>query len=67
MADRFHLVQNLIQAVRTELEHRRHHLLIPATEFLQKDAIAVLTSRQRWGRPKLGQKEIRRQRRQEGV
>jgi transposase len=45
VADGFHLVQNLIQAVQTELEHRRHHLLIPATEFLQKDAIAVLTQR----------------------
>jgi transposase len=65
VADRFHLVQNLIKAVQTELEHRRQHLLIPATEFLQKDAIAVLTSRQGWGRPNLRQKEIRRQRRQQ--
>jgi transposase len=65
LADRFHLVQNLIKAVPTELEHQRHHLLVPATEFLQKDTIAALTSRRRWGRPKLRQKEIRRQRRQQ--
>jgi hypothetical protein len=55
VADRFHLVQNLIKAVPTELEHQRHHLLVPATEFLQKDTIAALPSRQRWGRPTLRQ------------
>ena len=66
VADRFHLVQNLIKAVQTELEHRRHHLLIPSTEFLRQDTIAaVVPSQQRWGRPNPQQKEIRRQRRQQ--
>jgi transposase len=66
VADRFHLVQNLIMAVQTELEQRRHHLLIPATEFLRKDTIgALVPSRQHWARPNRWQKEIRRQRRQQ--
>jgi transposase len=68
VADRFHLVQNLTKAVQEELEHRRHHLVIPATEFLRKDAIGELVpSRQREARPNPRQKEIRRQRRQQKV
>jgi transposase len=68
VADRFHLVQNLTKAVQEELEHQRHHLLIPATEFLGKDTIDKLVPTQKRGaRPNLRQKEIRRQRRQQKV
>src|SRR5262249_34067253 len=64
VADRFHLVQNLIKAVQTELEHRRHHLLIPSTEFLRQDTIAaVVPSQQRWGPQTPQQKESGGQRR----
>jgi transposase len=68
VADRFHWVQNLTKAVQQELEHRRHHLLIPATEFIRKDASdKPVLSPQRSGRPNPRQKEIRRQRRQQKV
>ncbi len=68
VADRFHLVQNLTKAVQQELEHRRHHLLIPPTEFVRKDASDKPgPSPQRSGGPNPRQKEIRRQRRQQKV
>jgi hypothetical protein len=66
VADRFHLVQNLTKAVQTELEHRRDHLLIPATEFMRKEAIGgPVPSQPLWARPNPRQKEIKRQRRQQ--
>jgi hypothetical protein len=33
VADRFHLIQNLIQTVQGELAHQCQHLLMPVQEF----------------------------------
>ena len=73
VADRFHLVQNLIKAVAEELAQQRDHLLIPAQEFLHTDATEeatgaapeVVPSQQRGPRPSSRQKEVRQQRRQQ--
>jgi transposase len=40
VADRFHLIQNLSKAVEGELAHQRHHLLIPAQEFVGSNTTA---------------------------
>ncbi|MGA3093462.1 MAG: ISL3 family transposase [Terriglobales bacterium] len=75
VADRFHLVQNLIKAVQDELTHQRHHLLIPTQELIHKDANyeapgtgpVMVPWPQRGQRPSPRQKEIRQQRRQQKV
>ena len=68
VADRFHLIQNLKQGVQEELARQRPHLMIPATEFLGEGANGeLLPSPSRAARPNPGQKEIRRQRRQQKV
>jgi transposase len=41
VADRFHLVQNLIEAMEGELAQQRHHLLMPAAEFVEPSDTAV--------------------------
>jgi transposase len=68
VADRFHLIQNLQQAVQTELACQRAHLTIPAEEFARpsetKEA-AVAIARLRRVRPNRSQDEVRRQRRQQ--
>jgi len=73
VADRFHLVQNLIRAVQEELAHQRHHLLMPAQELLHTDAAAeateavreIVPSQQRGQLASPRQEEIRQQRRQQ--
>ena len=73
VADRFHLVQNLIKAVQEELAHQRHHLLMPAQELVRNDSAEQVTgaeperapSPQRGPLPSPRQKEIRQQRRQQ--
>ena len=73
VADRFHLVQNLIKAVQEELAQQRHHLLMPAGELVgNADAVeaavaaAELTpSQPRGPLPSPRQKEVRQQRRQQ--
>jgi transposase len=73
VADRFHLIQNLQQAVHTELVCQRAHLKIPAEEFtLQtetdeapKTVQNISRPRRTWANP--SQKEIRRQRWQHKV
>jgi transposase len=68
VADRFHLIQNLQQAVHTELVCQRAHLKIPAGEFARPtetneapDAVQKLSGpRRTWANP--SQKEVRRQR-----
>jgi transposase len=75
VADRFHLVQNLIKAVQEELAHQRHHLLMPSQELAAATATAeatetgleVVSSQARGPRPSSRQKEIRQQRRQQKV
>jgi hypothetical protein len=73
VADRFHLVQNLIKVVQEELAHQRHHLLMPAQELVRHDgAEQRARSRVREGAlsgplPSPRQKEIGRQRRQQKV
>jgi transposase len=67
VADRFHLIQNLQQAVQTELACQRAHLTIPAREFVRlqekNEAPATVTiSRPRRVRPNPSQQEVRQQR-----
>ena len=40
VADRFHLVQNLIKVVQEELAHQRHHLLMPSQQLAAGTATA---------------------------
>lgn len=66
VADRFHLVQNLIRAVEDELAHQRPRLLMPAQEFVRNDApekaavvvSKVVPSQRRGPRPSLRPQEI---------
>jgi transposase len=73
VADRFHLVQNLLQAVQTELACRRAQLRIPAGDFMrhpetdQAPAAVLTVSRPRKGGSNLSQKEVRQQRRRQTV
>jgi transposase len=67
VADRFHLIQNLQQAVHTELACQRAHLQIPAEEFTRQtetekalDAPPTISRpRRTWAHP--SPKEVRRQ------
>ena len=73
VADRFHLIQNLQQAVQTKLACQRAHLKIPATEFArqtdtdQGPEAAQTISRPRRSRPNPSQKAVRQQRWQQTV
>ena len=73
VADRFHLIQNLKQAVQEELARQRPHLTIPAEEFTQQTetekapAAALTISRPPRARSSPSQKEIRQQWRQQKV
>ena len=75
VADRFHLVQNLIKVVQEELAHQRHHLLMPSQQLAAGTATAEVTatglervsSQPPGPRPSSRQKEIRQQRRQQKV
>lgn len=68
VADRFHLIQNLQQAVRTELACQRAHLKIPGEEFTRQietdktpEAVPTISRpRRTWADP--SPKEVRRQR-----
>ena len=70
VADRFHLVQNLIRAVEDELAHQRPRLLMPAQEFVRNDApekaavvvSKVVPSQRRGPRPSLRPQEIHQRR-----
>lgn len=69
VADRFHLIQNLQQAVQLELTCQRAHLKIPAEEFARPSetkevsVAAVAIARPRRARPDPSLDEVRRQRR----
>src|SRR5450755_3389077 len=73
VADRFHLIQNLRQAVHTELVCQRVHLKIPAEEFTRqtetdqapKTVQNISRPRRTWADP--SQEEVRRQRWQHKV
>jgi transposase len=73
VADRFHLIQNLQQAVHTELACQRAHLKIPAEEFTRqtetdqapKTVQNISRPRRTWANP--SQKEVGRQRWQHKV
>jgi Transposase len=73
VADRFHLIQNLIHAMQEELAHQRDHLLIPAQELLHHDATEeptaaipnIVPSQQRGQLLSPRPKEIRQQRRRQ--
>jgi transposase len=73
VADRFHLIQNLQQAVQEELARQRPHLMIPAREFKRQTeteeapTAAVAIWRPRRARPNPTPKEVRQQRRQQKV
>jgi transposase len=75
VADRFHLVQNLIKVVQEELAHQRHHLLMPSQQLAAGTATAEVTatglervsSQPPGPRPSSRQKETRQQRRQQKV
>jgi hypothetical protein len=73
VADRFHLIQNLQQAVQTELACQRAHLTISVRELRRTSeterppVAAVGISRSRRVRPHPSQDEVRRQRRQQKV
>ena len=75
VADRFHLIQNLQQAVQGELARQRPHLMIPAAEFREQietekaapAATARVISKPRKERCHPTQKELRQQRRQQKV
>jgi transposase len=73
VADRFHLVQNLQQAVETELVCRRAYLKIPAEGFRrqaetdQAPKTVQPLAQPRRARPDPGQEEVRQQRRQRKV
>jgi len=73
VADRFHLIQNLQQAVQTELACQRTHLTIPAGEFVRPNetkkppGAAVPILRRRRVRSNPSQDEVRRQRRRQKV
>ena len=66
VADRFHLIQNLQQAVQTELACQRTHLTIPAGEFVRPNetkkppGAAVPILRRRRVRSNPSQDEVRR-------
>src|SRR5450631_1228333 len=75
VADRFHLIQNLQQAVQGELALQRAHLMMPAREFREQiettpaepaaAELVIRKPRQERGNP--SQKEARQQRRQQKV
>lgn len=73
VADRFHLIQNLQQAVQLELTCQRAHLTIPAEELARPseakeepvNAVAVSQPRRVWRNP--SQDVVRQQRRQQKV
>lgn len=73
VADRFHLIQNLQQAVQLELTCQRAHLKIPAEEFTRPSETkevsmaAVAVARPRRARPDPSMDEVRRQRRRHKV
>jgi transposase len=73
VADRFHLIKNLQQAVQTELLCRRAHLKIPAGEFTWRTEtdkapeVVRTISRPRRVRPNPSPEEVRQQRRQRKV
>ena len=73
VADRFHLIQNLQQAVQLELTCQRAHLKIPAEEFAppgetkEVSVAAVAIARVRRARAYPGLNEVQRQRRQHKV
>ncbi|MCU1293138.1 MAG: Mobile element protein [Bryobacterales bacterium] len=75
VADRFHLIQNLQQAVLGELARQRPHLMIPAGEFMGQmetekvapAAAELVISKPRKERCNPTQKEARQQRRQQKV
>ncbi len=71
VADRFHLIQNLKQAVQEELARRHSQLLMPAAEFLRQNepekATMVVVAKLRKARSNLSQKQVRQQRRQQKV
>lgn len=72
VADRFHLVQNLIQAVERELTQQRHHLVMPVRELVQRHeaetGLAPSTDvppQPGGAQPSLTQRERRQQRQQQ--
>jgi hypothetical protein len=72
VADRFHLIPNLQQAVQLELACQRAHLTIPAEEFARPSEtneapVSVAIARPRRLRPNPRQDEVRRQRWQQKV
>ena len=70
VADRFHLIQNLQQAVQTELACQRAHLLMPAEDFMGQMATedaGPVAWKPRQVRPHPKQTEVRQQRRQQKV
>jgi transposase len=70
VADRFHLIQNLQQAVQLELTCQRAHLRIPVEEFAppsETKVTPVAIVRPRRVRSNVQQDEVRRQRRQHKV
>ena len=69
VADRFHLIQNLIQTVQGELAHQHQHLLMPVQEFdAQKAEAPKVIPRKPPGRlPGSRKEEIREQGRQQKV
>jgi transposase len=73
VADRFHLIQNLQQAVQGELALQRAHLMMPAGEFKRQIetekalAAELVTRKPRQERSDPSQKERQQQRRQQKV
>jgi hypothetical protein len=73
VADRFHLIQNLQQAVQLELTCQRAHLKIPVEEFARPSetkevsVAAVAIARRRRARPDPSLDEVRRQRQRHKV
>jgi transposase len=71
VADRFHLIQNLKQAVQEELAHTRRQLMIPAKELLRQNGPekvrVVAESKPRKARSTLSRKQVWQQRRQQKV
>ena len=67
VADRFHLVQNLIQAVERELTRQRDHLVMPVRELVQRNEPETGPAPAADGgpRPPVTQRERRQQRQQQ--
>jgi hypothetical protein len=69
VTDRFHLIQNLKQAVQEELASRHCQLLMAAAEFSRQNepekAAMVVVSKPRQARSNFSQKQVRQQMRQQ--